>query len=86
MRPTRQSLTERNGIPERNTEKRDEIKATRDSVAYLVFHIMCSTSRPVFPCFAPASHALGFKIAAAALRPRNDKIDPYSQRFCTLNR
>ena len=36
----------------------------------------------VFPCFVPGCHASNFKIATAALRPRNDTK---SGRFCLEN-
>ena len=75
MRPTRQSLTMRFGIPKRNMVGQNDI-------AYLMFFVIGISSCFVLPCFATGCHAFGLKIATAALRPRND-IN--LERFCLEN-
>ena len=64
-RPTRQSLTMRFVIPQR-------AMAGRNDAAYLMFFVIGISSCLVLPCFATGCHTSNFKIATAALRPRND--------------
>ena len=42
------------------------------SVTRPMLHGICIVSRFVLPCFATGCHTFNFKIATAALRPRND--------------
>ena len=83
VRPTRQSLTERRGIPERNTENRNETESeikrenSTGSIIRLVVPILGVISRFALPCLAAGCHTLNFKIATAALRPRNDKTGEF---------
>ena len=65
LRPTRQSLTMRFVIPKRNM-------VARNDAANLMFFIISIPFCFVLPCFATGFHTFGFKIATAALRPRND--------------
>ena len=62
---TRQSLTMRFVIPKRNMVKRNE-------AANLIFFAISIPAYFVLPCFATGCHTFDFKIATAALRPRND--------------
>ena len=70
------------GCTERNrTLKERERK--RNEAANLTFFVIGLPSCFVLPCFATGCHASNFKIATAALRPRNDtKLG----RFCLENR
>ena len=77
MRPTRQSLTMRFVIPKRNMVARNETgpwNKERESgmKRRIPFFVIGISSCFVLPCFVPGCHAFDFKIAAAALRPRND--------------
>ena len=65
MRPTRQSLTMRFVIPKRNM-------VGRNVAADLMFFVISIPFCYVLPCFATGCHTLTFKIATAAMRPRND--------------
>ena len=58
MRPTRQSLTERFVIPQRNM-------AGRNDAAIPMFFVIGIPFCFVPPCFATGCHAFGFKIAAS---------------------
>ena len=65
VRPTRQSLTMRFVIPKRNM-------VGRNVAADLMFFVISIPFCYVLPCFATGCHTFTFKIATAALRPRND--------------
>ena len=52
-------------IPKRNMVKRNE-------AANLIFFAISIPACFVLPCFATGCHTFDFKIATAALRPRND--------------
>ena len=60
--------------------------AGRNDAAYLMFFVIGIPSCFVPPCLATGYHAFGFKIATAALRPRNDtKMERFyleNERFC----
>ena len=77
MRPTRQSLTMRFVIPKRNMVGRNETKPwneerKRNDAADLMFFVISIPFCYVLPCFATECRTFNFKIATAALRPRND--------------
>ena len=59
--------------------KKVEAKRRSESMFFAIGISSCF----VLPCFVTGCHAFGFKIATAALRPRNDtKLE----RFCLENR
>ena len=78
LRPTRQSLTMRFAIPKRTmvgrneTEPWKEERGTRNKAAIPMFFAIGIPFCYVLPCFGAGCHTFGFKIATAALRPRND--------------
>ena len=75
VRPTRQSLTYRHGIPQRNMEKCNKIirsntrRHSLPHVSYYMDHLLpcviCFTSHSVLPCFATGCHTYSFQIAAS---------------------
>ena len=75
---TRQSLTKRFAIPKRTMAERNETEPwneERGSGTKQQISRFFITGIPfcfVFPCFATGCHTINFKIATAALRPRND--------------
>ena len=73
---TKYGCTERN----RTLEWRE---GTRNDAANLMLFVMGLPFCFALPCFGAGCHTFGFKIATAALRPRNDtKLE----RFCLENR
>ena len=82
LRPTRQSLTERNGIPERSLEKQREAVCVLHARHHLVFLVSCSrikqqagANRSVCSCFLPPDGLSAQPPCSAAF-----------QRSCVLHR
>ena len=65
--PSRNELWLR-GTKQNHKLKREEAEWSRESMFFVIGLPFCF----VLPCFATGCHAFGFKIATAAMRPRND--------------
>ena len=85
----RRGNLKRNEAASRNEIRRTGMKqpeTAQGSITHHVFHIMCTTFRSVLPCFVTGCHSCNFKIATAALRPRNDITDwLYGKQIGFLN-
>ena len=82
LRPTRQSLTERNGIPERSLEKQREAVCVLHARHHLVLLVLCSrikqqagANKSVCSCFLPPDGVPAQPPCSAAF-----------QRSCVLHR
>ncbi len=77
---TRQSLTKRFAIPKRTMAERNEIEpwneergnGTKRRISFFINLLISIPFCFVLPCFAAGCHTINFKIATAAMRPRND--------------